>query len=76
MSVTEYAEWSEAEPTAAPASGAVTTADAADAARLVAFGLQPKLQPPETRSTRTCCAATARTRRSRGSPTPWPQASG
>lgn len=45
MSVTEYAEWSEAEPTAAPASGAVTTADAADAARLVAFGLQPKLQP-------------------------------
>lgn len=45
MSVTEYAEWSEAEPTAAPASGAVTPADAADAARLVAFGLQPKLQP-------------------------------
>ncbi|WP_406352405.1 hypothetical protein OHB56_07965 [Streptomyces sp. NBC_01635] len=43
--MTEYAEWSEAEPTAAPASGAVTTADAADAARLVAFGLQPKLQP-------------------------------
>lgn len=45
MSVTEYAEWSEAEPTAAPASGGVTPADAADAARLVAFGLQPKLQP-------------------------------
>ncbi|WP_326751633.1 hypothetical protein OIE73_06175 [Streptomyces hirsutus] len=43
--MTEYAEWSEAEPTAAPASGAVTPADAADAARLVAFGLQPKLQP-------------------------------
>ncbi|GAB2811514.1 hypothetical protein GCM10027073_49870 [Streptomyces chlorus] len=45
MSVTEYAEWSEAEPAVAPASGAVTPADAADAARLVAFGLQPKLQP-------------------------------
>ncbi|WP_406471827.1 hypothetical protein OH738_33510 [Streptomyces hirsutus] len=43
--MTEYAEWSEAEPTAAPASGGVTPADAADAARLVAFGLQPKLQP-------------------------------
>lgn len=45
MSVTEYAEWSEPEPAVAPASGAVTPADAADAARLVAFGLQPKLQP-------------------------------
>lgn len=45
MSVTEYAEWSETEPAVAPASGAVTPADAADAARLVAFGLQPKLQP-------------------------------
>ncbi|MEF9902541.1 hypothetical protein [Streptomyces sp. P9-A2] len=43
--MTEYAEWSEAEPAVAPAIGAVTPADAADAARLVAFGLQPKLQP-------------------------------
>ncbi len=45
MSVTEHAEWSEAESSAAPAGGAVTPADAADAARLVAFGLQPRLQP-------------------------------
>ncbi|MFD6325056.1 hypothetical protein ACFWOL_19800 [Streptomyces sp. NPDC058442] len=41
----EHAEWSEAEPSAAPAAATVTPADAADAARLVAFGLQPKLQP-------------------------------
>ncbi|MFD8675264.1 hypothetical protein ACFV1A_19510 [Streptomyces seoulensis] len=41
--MTEHVEWSDAEaPAAAPA---VTPADAADAARLVAFGLQPKLQP-------------------------------
>ncbi|MER8030780.1 hypothetical protein ABTZ78_17680 [Streptomyces bauhiniae] len=41
--MTEHVEWSEAEaPVSAPA---VTPADAADAARLVAFGLQPKLQP-------------------------------
>ncbi|MGY0066104.1 hypothetical protein ACWZEH_04565 [Streptomyces sp. QTS137] len=44
--MTEDAEWSGAEePSAAPAGGSVTPADAADAARLVAFGLQPKLQP-------------------------------
>jgi hypothetical protein len=43
--VTEHVEWSEPQPTAAPASAAVTPADAADAARLVAFGLQPRLQP-------------------------------
>ncbi|WP_320782682.1 hypothetical protein [Streptomyces sp. CRN 30] len=41
----EHVEWSEPEAAAAPASAAVTPADAADAARLVAFGLQPKLQP-------------------------------
>ncbi|MFJ4603296.1 hypothetical protein [Streptomyces griseoluteus] len=41
--MTEHVEWSDAEAPAAPA--AVTPADAADAARLVAFGLQPKLQP-------------------------------
>ncbi|WP_327357584.1 hypothetical protein [Streptomyces sp. NBC_01304] len=35
--------WSEPEARSAPA--AITPADAADAARLVAFGLQPKLQP-------------------------------
>ncbi|MDI3423173.1 hypothetical protein [Streptomyces luteolus] len=35
--------WSE--PDARPAPAAVTPADAADAARLVSFGLQPKLQP-------------------------------
>ncbi|MEW2315476.1 hypothetical protein [Streptomyces bauhiniae] len=41
--MTEHVEWSDVEaPAAAPA---VTPADAADAARLVAFGLQPKLQP-------------------------------
>ncbi|MGV9428052.1 hypothetical protein ACWDO7_27670 [Streptomyces sp. NPDC003656] len=40
--MSEYVEWSDAE---APAPPAVTPADAADAARLVAFGLQPKLQP-------------------------------
>ncbi|MEU5901040.1 MULTISPECIES: hypothetical protein [Streptomyces] len=42
----EHAAWGEPDPTAAPAAPApVTPADAADAARLVAFGLQPKLQP-------------------------------
>lgn len=46
--MTEYAAeqppWAESEgPARAPA--ALTPADAADAARLVAFGLQPKLQP-------------------------------
>ncbi|GHF19888.1 hypothetical protein E5082_21320 [Streptomyces griseoluteus] len=41
--MTEYVEWSDVEAPAAPP--AVTPADAADAARLVAFGLQPKLQP-------------------------------
>ncbi|MCX4992366.1 MULTISPECIES: hypothetical protein [unclassified Streptomyces] len=43
--MTEHVEWSEPEATAAPANAPVTPADAADAARLVAFGLQPKLQP-------------------------------
>ncbi|QER86315.1 hypothetical protein [Streptomyces tendae] len=43
--MTEHADWREPEPAPAPASTAVTPADAADAARLVAFGLQPKLQP-------------------------------
>ncbi|MFF1631026.1 hypothetical protein ACFVXV_37635, partial [Streptomyces sp. NPDC058272] len=43
--MTEHVEWSEPETVAAPANAAVTPADAADAARLVAFGLQPKLQP-------------------------------
>ncbi|MYV37401.1 hypothetical protein GT030_00575 [Streptomyces sp. SID1328] len=41
--MTEHVEWSDVEAPAAPP--AVTPADAADAARLVAFGLQPKLQP-------------------------------
>ncbi|WP_369143074.1 hypothetical protein [Streptomyces sp. R44] len=45
----EYADaWSEQEPPQPPAattSSAVTPADAADAARLVSFGLQPKLLP-------------------------------
>jgi hypothetical protein len=43
--VTEHVEWSDAEVPAPAAGAAVTPADAADAARLVAFGLQPKLQP-------------------------------
>jgi len=43
--VTEHIEWSETEAPAPSAPSAVTPADAADAARLVAFGLQPKLQP-------------------------------
>ncbi|MBJ7907167.1 hypothetical protein ABZW47_26195 [Streptomyces sp. NPDC004549] len=43
--MSEYVEWSDAEAPAPPVSSAVTPADAADAARLVAFGLQPKLQP-------------------------------
>jgi len=44
--VSESVEWSEPEAVAAPpANGGVTPADAADAARLVAFGLQPRLQP-------------------------------
>ncbi|GGS03946.1 hypothetical protein GCM10010252_48470 [Streptomyces aureoverticillatus] len=45
----EHAAWGEPDAAAAPAAAAmgaaVTPADAADAARLVAFGLQPKLQP-------------------------------
>ncbi|RZU28861.1 hypothetical protein EV284_6196 [Streptomyces sp. BK022] len=41
--MTEHVEWSDVEAPGAPP--AVTPADAADAARLVAFGLQPKLQP-------------------------------
>lgn len=44
--MTEHVDWSEVEVAAsAPVAPAVTPADAADAARLVAFGLQPKLQP-------------------------------
>jgi hypothetical protein len=43
--VSEHIEWSEPEAAPAPVAAAVTPADAADAARLVAFGLQPKLQP-------------------------------
>ncbi|MEU5363843.1 hypothetical protein ABZ354_10200 [Streptomyces sp. NPDC005925] len=43
--MTEHVEWSEAEPAVPQANAAVTPADAADAARLVSFGLQPKLQP-------------------------------
>ncbi|MFF3819017.1 hypothetical protein ACFYYD_20820 [Streptomyces bluensis] len=43
--MTEHVEWSEPEAAATTASAAITPADAADAARLVAFGLQPKLQP-------------------------------
>ncbi|MGW3341290.1 hypothetical protein ACWDCL_27865 [Streptomyces sp. NPDC001009] len=41
--MTEHVEWSDVEAPAPPPP--VTPADAADAARLVAFGLQPKLQP-------------------------------
>ncbi|MBO1331492.1 hypothetical protein [Streptomyces sp. VRA16 Mangrove soil] len=42
----EHAEWGEPEASApAKVAAPVTPADAADAARLVAFGLQPKLQP-------------------------------
>ncbi|MDO0928695.1 hypothetical protein QQY24_25980 [Streptomyces sp. TG1A-8] len=43
--MSEQAEWSDTQAPAPSASAAVTPADAADAARLVAFGLQPKLQP-------------------------------
>lgn len=43
--MSEHVEWSEPEVAAAPVAAALTPADAADAARLVAFGLQPKLQP-------------------------------
>ncbi len=43
--MTEHVEWSEPEAADAPAPAAVTPADTADAARLVAFGLQPRLQP-------------------------------
>ncbi|APE20388.1 MULTISPECIES: hypothetical protein [Streptomyces] len=42
----EYADaWGEQEPPQPPAAPAVTPADASDAARLVSFGLQPKLLP-------------------------------
>ncbi|MFF7238513.1 hypothetical protein [Streptomyces collinus] len=43
--MSEHVEWSDTEAPAPSAPAAVTPADAADAARLVAFGLQPKLQP-------------------------------
>lgn len=43
--MTDTVEWSTPEEAPAPASAAVTPGDAADAARLVAFGLQPRLQP-------------------------------
>ena len=43
--MSETVEWSEPEVAAAPVTAVITPADAADAARLVAFGLQPKLQP-------------------------------
>lgn len=43
--MTEPVEGNTPEETPAPAGAAVTPADAADAARLVAFGLQPRLQP-------------------------------
>ncbi|MBX9361963.1 hypothetical protein AB0D62_32595 [Streptomyces massasporeus] len=43
--MSEHVEWGDAESPAPAATAAVTPADAADAARLVSFGLQPKLQP-------------------------------
>ncbi|MFE1246574.1 hypothetical protein [Streptomyces sp. NPDC058735] len=43
--MSEHVEWSEPEGAAPAATAPVTPADAADAARLVSFGLQPKLQP-------------------------------
>ncbi|MFL1904507.1 hypothetical protein OG288_35110 [Streptomyces tauricus] len=43
--MSEQVEWSEPEAVAAAVSAPVTPADTADAARLVAFGLQPKTQP-------------------------------
>ncbi|KQX60853.1 hypothetical protein [Streptomyces sp. Root1310] len=43
--MSEQAEWGDTEAPAPAANAAVTPADAADAARLVAFGLTPKLQP-------------------------------
>ncbi|MFC7866371.1 hypothetical protein ACFU5B_21415 [Streptomyces murinus] len=43
--MSEHVEWSDTEAPALSATAAVTPADAADAARLVAYGLQPKLQP-------------------------------
>ncbi|SHI40252.1 hypothetical protein [Streptomyces sp. 3214.6] len=43
--MTEHVEWSDTEAPSPVANASVTPADAADAARLVAFGLQPKLQP-------------------------------
>ncbi|MEU6466683.1 hypothetical protein [Streptomyces sp. NPDC046976] len=43
--MSEHVEWSDTEAPAPSATAAVTPADAADAARLVAYGLQPKLQP-------------------------------
>jgi hypothetical protein len=43
--VTEHVEWSDTEVPSPAVNASVTPADAADAARLVAFGLQPKLQP-------------------------------
>ncbi|WP_340383314.1 hypothetical protein U5640_37755 [Streptomyces sp. SS7] len=43
--MSEHVEWSEPDAGPAPVSAPLTPADAADAARLVAFGLQPRLQP-------------------------------
>ena len=44
--MSEHVEWSEPDGPAPAAGAAVTPADAADAARLVSFGQQPKQQPP------------------------------
>jgi hypothetical protein len=76
--VNEPVDWSEPEAVAVPpAAAAVTPADAADAARLVAFGLAAQAcRLLGIRSTPSCCGGIGRTRPSPGSPTLLPPGSG
>lgn len=57
------------------APAAVTPADAADAARLVAFGLQPKLLPARDAEYAELLRRYREETPSPGSPTPWPPGS-
>lgn len=70
--MSEHVEWSDMEAPTPSAPAAVTPADVADAARLVAFGLQPKLQPARDQEYAELLRRYREDPRSRGSPTPSP----
>lgn len=74
--MSEQVEWSEPEAVAAAVSAPVTPADTADAARLVAFGLQPKTQPARDQEYAELLRRYREDPPSHGSPTPWPPGSG